>query len=259
MKSLKQLWLNGNQVKSIEKDSFLGLESLEALYLQVNQVQTIQNETFSNLKSLKVLYLQENRLILLESEAFEGLTKLEILQLDLNFIKDLNVDIFENLTSLNTLQIGYNEVKSLNKYLFRHPINQYQAFSLKSNRIEQIETGTFRNALNLTKIDLSQNRLNKIEKYSFQNFPSLNTLNLSQNYLDQLIDVFDENVTILTLDLSFNLVKMLENNNGFKLINLHLYHNGLKQMKGEFFKGNIFSQFCLNSIKFRQKLMVAQT
>jgi Leucine-rich repeat (LRR) protein len=95
--------------------------------------------------------------------------------------------------------------------------------------------------LQLTKIDLSQNRLSKIEKYSFQNLPSLYFCDLSHNYLDQLIDVFDENVTIQTLDLSFNFIKNFENSHGFKLVNLHLYHNGLRLMKKEFFKGNILS------------------
>ena len=113
------------------------------------------------------------------------------------------------------------------------------------NKIETIESGTFKNLVKLSKIDLSQNRLNKIEKYSFQNMSSLVLLNLSHNYLDQLIDVFDRNIKIFKLDVSFNFIKQLENSQTLTLGCLNLNDNGYKSLTVSFF-GRIIIQDLFN-------------
>ena len=61
----------------------------------------------------------------------------------------------------------------LNGHVFNELTSLNWPLILVSNRIELIETGAFRNLINLEIIDLSENRLYKIEKHSFQNLTSL--------------------------------------------------------------------------------------
>ena len=102
-----------------------------------------------------------------------------------------------------------NQIKVLKKGSFRDLMGLTSELNLMLNKIETIESGTFKNLVKLSKIDLSQNRLNKIEKYSFQNLSSLVLLNLSHNYLDQLIEVFDENAKKINVTPSCIMIRNL--------------------------------------------------
>ena len=168
-------------------------------------------------------------------------------ELDINQISFIHENTFASLRNLNYLWIDSNQIKVLKKGLFRDLTGLTSNLNLKSNKIEAIESGTFKDLLKLLKIDLSENRLNKIEKKSFQNLPYLNILDFSHNYLDQLIDVFGENVKINTLDLSFNFIRQLESCASVKILNLNIFSNGLKLIRGEFSKGTFLANvFNLN-------------
>jgi Leucine-rich repeat (LRR) protein len=238
MKKLTNLWLRTNQIEIIEKNSFVGLESLEILKLNGNKLKTIQ--TFNSLMNVIELRLSNNRITHIEENSLKELSQLEKLDLSNNQITFIHENTFENLKDLMELLIDNNQIKVLNREIFRDLIGLTSYLNLMSNKIETIESGTFRNLIGLKEISLSYNHLNKIEKHSFQNFTSLVLLDLSHNYLDQLIDVFDVNVKIEILDLSFNFIKKFENIHSFRLqnLNLNFNDNGIKILKRDFFKGN---------------------
>ena len=71
-----ELYLEYNQISSIESGAFSGLTNLEWLDLGNNPISSIEAGAFSGLTNLTELYLNENQISSIESGDFSGLTNL---------------------------------------------------------------------------------------------------------------------------------------------------------------------------------------
>ncbi len=99
----RTLYLESNEISSIESGAFSGLTSLETLFLYGNQITSIESGAFSGLSNLTGLGLRNNPLSSIESGAFSGLTNLGRLYLSENTL----------LTELNLSEAAFSSLVRL--------------------------------------------------------------------------------------------------------------------------------------------------
>ncbi|KAG1679206.1 Relaxin receptor 2 [Nymphon striatum] len=82
--TLKILFLNNNELKSIEAPVFYGFENLHEFHLDHNDIQKINRETLSSLTLLIGLFLDYNEIESIEAESFRKLGRLKELFVNKN-------------------------------------------------------------------------------------------------------------------------------------------------------------------------------
>ena len=95
---LKNLYLEGSNVKRIEASSFDQLQSLTRLTLK--NVESIPEFLFQNLKNLKKLNIYDCTKLRLNKNHFHGLNDLELLSFDGQFIGE--IDNLINIKNFNS-------------------------------------------------------------------------------------------------------------------------------------------------------------
>jgi Leucine-rich repeat (LRR) protein len=85
--------------------------------LSHNQIHTIKKEIFNGLNELKTLNLSFNEITYLKRASFKGLDKLELLGLSHN-IAVAEADTFQNLTNLNKSVLDYNQIRKVRPLSF---------------------------------------------------------------------------------------------------------------------------------------------
>lgn len=95
--TLRFLFLQSNEIRSIHGGEFGGLNKLEVLRLSWNGISGVFKLSFDNLTSLSRLHLDHNKITFIHPEAFLGLTSLTLLQLEGNKLSKLHPDNFATL------------------------------------------------------------------------------------------------------------------------------------------------------------------
>ncbi|KAG1679203.1 Relaxin receptor 2 [Nymphon striatum] len=101
--TLKILFLNNNELKSIEAPVFYGFENLHEFHLDHNDIQKINRETLSSLTLLIGLFLDYNEIESIEAESFRKLGRLKELYLESIVIDDISIQLFQPLKDLNRI------------------------------------------------------------------------------------------------------------------------------------------------------------
>ncbi|XP_062847692.1 toll-like receptor 13 [Trichomycterus rosablanca] len=104
--NLTILGLYYNQLTVVKTHQFVCTPMLDQLFLDHNQIQTLEPEAFSGLHSLKVLKLNSNRIKMLAANDFVSLRFLEVLLLDDNIIYKFEQGTFRNQEALRELALG---------------------------------------------------------------------------------------------------------------------------------------------------------
>lgn len=109
-----QLYLDGNDIRSLNSHAFIGRKRLKILFLNNSNIELIQNRTFNGLKELEVLRLDGNRLGELHGYEFEGLESLREIFLQHNRISVINNATFIGLRQIRVLKIDHNRLTIYN-------------------------------------------------------------------------------------------------------------------------------------------------
>ncbi|KAM4652197.1 uncharacterized protein O3C94_014551 [Discoglossus pictus] len=176
----KYLNISYNQIRILDKGSFMHTPLLQLLHLDHNRLQNIAPGAFENLGNLGTLYLSYNKISSLTGGAFHGLRNLTYLFLNQNSIVYIDVNAFLPLSNLNFLNLSSNHLKNFSKV------------------VQSIQPLKMLNILHLCNNQLTS--LNHSNKLPF----SLSQLSLCKNHLHDLKCQQDFLVNISYLDLSYN-------------------------------------------------------
>lgn len=151
--NLKNLIVNGNHLRVIEKTTFKEAKLLEVLRLSNNELTELNAFAF-NMPCLKTLDLGRNRLEKIASQAFSGLHSLERLYLSDNNLKAISSDVFYSLPKLSFLSLENNQLSKLDDDLFKNnPL--MKSLGLSNNSFTEIRNEVFHYFENLTDLSVS--------------------------------------------------------------------------------------------------------
>ncbi len=159
------------------------IETVQKLYLDHNQLTTIQPNTFAGLTNLTHLSISRNQLTTIQPNAFAGLNNLQWLFLNNNQLNTIQTNAFAGLTNLRNLLLYNNQLSTILPNTFAGLPN-LQMLSLNINQLSTILPNTFAGLTNLRVLDLNNNQLKTIQPGAFTGLTNLETLSLSKNPLD---------------------------------------------------------------------------
>ncbi|CAB0004529.1 unnamed protein product [Nesidiocoris tenuis] len=206
--SLKNLYLQDNELDEVPADALRGLKNLTTLDLSKNRFTRIGDQSFSTLGGLTTLKLSENNLTIgrqafagLEGslknlnlkatrqkkvpEAVRGLRTLAFLDLAQNALRDLpgTKGIFDGLHSLTALNLERNVIQSVGEEAFRGISDTLSSLSLLNNLLTEFPTSALRPLSELRVLDIGFNLLTELPLDAFLGNPSLTLLALDGNPL----------------------------------------------------------------------------
>ena len=115
-----KLNLYHNKISVIELGAFNGLQSLTNLDLHYNELTTLKTNLFLSLRQCDYLLLSSNKISSIEDGAFHGLGNLKYLDLQYNKLRELRSEMFTGLVSLQKLLLNDNQLTTLNTSIFKH-------------------------------------------------------------------------------------------------------------------------------------------
>ena len=148
IKTVQTLFLDNNQLTTIQPNAFAGLTNLEWLGLGENQLSTIPTKAFAGLTNLKDLFLRDNQLTTIQPNAFTGLTSLTELYLGYNQLTTIPTKAFAGLTNLEKLFISNNRLTTISPNAFAGLTN-LRGLVLSRNQLKDIPTKAFASLTNL--------------------------------------------------------------------------------------------------------------
>lgn len=186
------LRLSGNKIKTVEPESFKGL-NLKQLYLNDNQLSQVGRSDFKELDSLEKLDLSLNKITTIDAKAFEKLSHLVELNLAFNSLKKVPTAV-NSLVSLKVLRLDNNQIATVSAGDFAR-LSHLEQLLLNDNKISRIESGGFEGLTSLKQIDLRSNYLTELNVQELKTVRSLKSINLGINNfkcttLQTLVDEF---------------------------------------------------------------------
>ncbi|XP_047472308.1 protein slit-like isoform X1 [Penaeus chinensis] len=103
-----ELYLDVNEIKSVDPERLKHLKVLKRLDLSNNQITILSNKTFSELKQLSTLIVSYNKLGCMERDALLGLKALRILSLHGNDVSFIPEGTFRDLETITHIALGAN-------------------------------------------------------------------------------------------------------------------------------------------------------
>ncbi|CAH2047394.1 unnamed protein product, partial [Iphiclides podalirius] len=156
--SLQVLNLAKNKIQSIETETFQRNAQLEAVRLDGNFISDI-NGVFVSLTKLLWLNLSENHLVWFDYAFIPG--NLKWLDIHANFIEILgNYYKIQKELHVTTLDASHNRIVALSGISLP---NSIELLFINNNIISKIETDTFRDKSNLTRVDMYANAIGTLD------------------------------------------------------------------------------------------------
>ncbi|XP_071502913.1 uncharacterized protein [Diadema antillarum] len=243
LKSLNELDLSRNAIKSIMSHTFHKDSKLEVLFLTSNQLTSVDSEAFSTLEHLQVLSLRNNSISNIGRGALSGTTALEELDISMNrlglndpdgddvvplnvsdwfttpnsssyltslylndnLLQDITWDAFNVLTSLHTLDLHSNLIGHLYADVFQE-MTSLEVLVVNQNQLEALPLQLFKQSLKLRHIDLHDNLISDIPIGTFSTNRLLEVINMAGNQLIATAWLLHIPMTITELHLSNNLL-----------------------------------------------------
>ncbi len=161
--------------------------------------------------------------------SFSGLAALSKIVLSNNNISEIPIDALSDLRTCQHIDLSHNWITSLGKAAFgRLPV--VFTLLLNNNQISSIASKAFEGLIQLLHLDLSANSLGNdgLVAGSLASLVSLRTLNLSHNAIQRTENgtnsVFEDCLSLLTLDLSFNKISQIYTQTFPQQVNKNYYN-----------------------------------
>ncbi|XP_060559026.1 protein artichoke-like [Ruditapes philippinarum] len=180
--SIKTLVLKRNRLKSIHSDVFYNMRSLTKLDLSYNEINTLGSRMLLGV-GLEELHIRGNNLTEINTEVFVGAKKINVLDVSHNKLTDIHIRAFNSFSeNIYEINIEYNYLTRLLAGVFEG-MRFLQSAKMANNSISYIEDWTFRDLVNLKKLDLSWNKLSTVTLEMLEGLGSLKVFNLHFNPL----------------------------------------------------------------------------
>lgn len=141
-KSLASLNLDANEIKSLEKGSFVDAPE-HTLSLNQNQISNIAPGAFQ-LPNLRNLYLRNNMLTTINGDSYQGLPKLLQLSLSNNKIDNIEKGSCKHLATLQNLHVSGNPFQRLdNAAFYGLTIGKSNFVEVENNQLKSMKAGIF--------------------------------------------------------------------------------------------------------------------
>lgn len=201
---MRRLQVAGNQLTTLKKDMFLGLNYLIDADFSYNNISKIDPDVFQDSPGFITLELQGNPLAPVEGP-FLSIKSLLYLDISNCGLKNINSDFFDNVTSLNTLDLSNNPLHTLNESIFK-PLTSLENIKMNNCHLTLIAPEVFEPFENLKNLELSGNFFVQSEMPLVLNkLIRLEHLNLRKSGIQHLPEeMFEKNVYLRTLILSEN-------------------------------------------------------
>lgn len=208
LKKLKMLFINSNNLTTLEDQLPIGSENLFMLMAMENRIEKLP-ESLKTLHNLDTIFLDSNRLTTL-NHTFSQLKRLRSLYAANNQISYLAKDEFAGATNFDELHLQSNRLRALNGSLI--PLKKLRIARLSNNEITEFALAEIEGLYSLRKVELSNNKISRLLGFA-------NTTGVNMN-----------KYTLGELQLGHNLLESLDGHlMGFsKLVILNLSNNKLK-------------------------------
>lgn len=240
--NLDTLYLNNNNIKTLDAKTFDRMLLLTKLILSYNEIENIDILTFANQKSLRVLDVSSNPNFLFNTilinntnnmnELYLSGTKSGISFHEINNIPMSHIAI-SNASIENIITLNLNGLKHLDN------------LDLSYNKISKVDFGCFTKISTLKTLDLSYNQITYIQPGALKDNTELHSLNISHNDLTSITyGIFLGPIYLNTLDISYNKIDNLQNERFHELKSLSVLiadHNRIEAINAEEFLGTSLS------------------
>lgn len=194
---IETLSLQFCSIESIEPNAFDGLTgTLKELYLDGNQLTFVPTEALDTLRLLRVLSLAQNAIKSLDQTSFSPmLAGLARLDMSYNGLRAVNAQAFRHFNrSLETLALQNNEINSYS-LRFIEQLGQLRELNLDFNLIARFPASLFTNSRSLSVLSMQGNSIQFDDTASsvesaeiFSGLTGLVRLNLARNAIKSLPD-----------------------------------------------------------------------
>jgi Leucine-rich repeat (LRR) protein len=198
----KNLILSDRNIKSINSDTFIGLNLLQILSINNNEIEIFDSNLFDDLVNLNGLILGPQQQSSAVHPPLDTLLFDKLINLDNLDLTGLNLDRidklqFKQLSKLKSLTLNENKISLLDSSVFNNIIN-IERLWIASNELNYLSPDLFNGLVKLYWLDLSTNKLTSLDKTIFKSLDNLQDLNLAENYLQFLDKNLFNNLTKLT-------------------------------------------------------------
>lgn len=180
--------------------------------------------------SIRLLSLSGNFIGKLNATTFQRFPHLKDLYLIRTNLYEFECDPFANLTRLTNLDISENNLNKFNPKIFTKTLPRLKEFNISGNNLANIHEIIEHLGPELELLDVSRNFVESLNASTFQRFNQLFGVFLSQTNLT----AFDCNPFKNLGDLKF--LDISKNN--FKHLNVSIFSETLKNLRGLFIGGN---------------------
>ena len=192
---VQDLHLHDNNIRTIAESLVFYLD-LRFLDLSGNDLESLEVDSFKEQRKLEELRLGHNKLQSVEAKALRGLAGLQRLALHHNAITHLEDGAFEDAGNLKELDLSQNQLRAVGGGGVRG-LTTLDCLDLSGNRLSRVPGGGITHLPALRHLNLTHNLISQVPPRALSGFPALASLVLDRNNISVIAPAAFEVVTEL--------------------------------------------------------------
>ncbi|XP_077543480.1 toll-like receptor 7 isoform X2 [Haemaphysalis longicornis] len=230
---LKVLLANNNRISWIPRFGFHNTE-IETLDLQKCNISELRSHCFTSLHELRSLDLSYNVIPYIPGNSFSRQSGLKYFNAAGNRLRSID-GTFIFTSRMEKLNLSMNLIEEIGEALIN--MTSLKMLTLRNNRIQFIQDGTFRSNFLVQHLDLSGNRLEWLGKYCFKRLFSLKVLLITENSITSLNGSIGHLPSLRYLFIHNNKLTALratDFEDSPQLTSIYAYGNNITNVRGAF-------------------------